>query len=146
MSKDLNRCCFIGRLGQDVETRAMPDGTMVANLSLAVGDDYKDKSGNKVERTEWIRVSAFGRPAEVLQQYCSKGSKLYIEGKFTTRSYEKEGVKHYVSEIRLSEFQMLDNKQSDSAPQHQPAQQYRQPPKHEDGVVPAGDFDDIPFN
>jgi single-strand DNA-binding protein len=124
MSKDLNRCCFIGRLGQDVETRAMPDGTMVANLSLAVGDDYKDKSGNKVERTEWIRVSAFGRPAEVLQRYCSKGSKLYIEGKFTTRSYEKDGVKHYVSEIRLSEFQMLDGKPEGA---QQPAKEHRQP-------------------
>ena len=69
MSKDLNQCNFIGRLGRDVETAALPSGGSVANITLACGDDYKDKNtGQKVEQTEWIRVKAFGRLADIMGQ------------------------------------------------------------------------------
>jgi single stranded DNA-binding protein len=86
VSRDLNRCEFIGRLGQDPETRYMPNGSAVTNITIAVGDDYKDKQGNKVEQTEWVRVSAFQNLAEVMGKYLKKGSKVYIAGKMKTRA------------------------------------------------------------
>jgi single-strand DNA-binding protein len=115
MSRDLNKCQFIGRLGQDVELRHMPNGTAVASLSLAVGDDYKDKQGNKVEQTEWVRVSAFSKLAEVMAEYLKKGSKVYIEGKMKTRKWDKDGQTHYTTEIIAENMQMLDSK-NDVAP------------------------------
>ena len=139
MSKDLNKCCFIGRLGGDVVLRYLPNSTACANLNLAVGDDYKDKStGNKIEQTEWVRISVFGKPAEVLSEYCHTGSRIYIEGKLKTRSYEKDGVKHFVTEVIASDFQMLDSKDKDRLT---PQPVHRSTPQP---VVP--DFDlDIPF-
>jgi single-strand DNA-binding protein len=138
MSKDLNKCQFIGRLGQDVELRHMPNGTAVASLSLAVGDDYKDKQGNKVEQTEWVRVSAFARLAEVMAEYLKKGSKVYIEGKMKTRKWEKDGQTHYATEIHASEMLMLDGK-NDVAPSKRD-----NPPQRND--LPPDSFDDsIPF-
>jgi len=116
MSRDLNKCCFIGRLGNDPETRYMPNGNAVTNISLAVGDDYKDKNtGNKVEQTEWVRVSAFGKLAEVMAEFLKKGSKVYIEGKMKTRKWEKDGATHYATDIHASEMFMLDGK-TDVAP------------------------------
>jgi single-strand DNA-binding protein len=146
MSRDLNHCTFIGRLGNDPETLTMPNGTAVCNLSLAVGDDYKDKNGQKVEQTEWVRVSAFGKLAEIMAQYLKKGSKVYIAGKMKTRSYDKDGQKHYATGISASEMFMLDGKDSGQGSQqqansgqssHRPAQQQ---------APAADDFnDDIPF-
>jgi single-strand DNA-binding protein len=120
----------------------MPNSTAVASLSLAVGDDYKDKNtGQKVEQTEWVRVSAFGKLAEVIAEYLKKGSKVYIEGKMKTRKYEKDGQTHYSTEINASEMYMLDSK-NDVAPSKRdnpPQQQHRAPPQ-EDSFD-----DDIPF-
>jgi single-strand DNA-binding protein len=144
MSKDLNKCCFIGRLGQDPETRHMPNGNAVTNISLAVGDDYKDKDGRKVEQTEWVRISAFGKLAEVMAQYLKKGSKVYIEGKMKTRSYDKDGQKHYATEINASEMYMLDSKDSGQSSQQHPSS--GQSSHHPAQQAPAADdFDDIPF-
>jgi single-strand DNA-binding protein len=142
MSKDLNQCNFIGRIGNDPDVRAMPNGTTVVNLSLAVGDDYKDKQGNKVEQTEWVRCTLFGKLGDVAAQYLKKGSKIHCTGKLKTRKYDKDGTTHYVSEIHVSDMQMLDGKPQDSAPA--PRQ------KHKQAVQPAFDDDfadsDIPFN
>lgn len=139
MSRDLDKFMCIGRLGNDPETRYMPNGNAVTSISLAVGDDYKDKDGKKVEQTEWVRVSAFGKLAEVMAQYLKKGSKVYIEGKMKTRSYDKDGQKHYATEINASEMFMLDGKQD----AQQPAQQGHKPAQQ----APADDFDDldVPF-
>jgi single-strand DNA-binding protein len=138
MSRDLNKCAFIGRLGNDPEIRSMPNGTAVANLSLAVGDDYKDKQGNKVEQTEWIRVSAFGSLAEVIGKYLHKGSKVYIEGKMKTRKYEQDGITKYATEINANEMYMLDGKPDGQS------QQPRNAPPQSGG--PDDDFDStIPF-
>ena len=110
MSKDLNLCQFIGRLGKDPETRMMNNGQSVVNCTLAVGDDYKDKAGNKVEQTEWIRVIAFGKLADVIVTYCTKGTKIYVSGKMKTRSYEKDNQTVYATEIVASEMQLLDSR------------------------------------
>jgi len=109
MSNDLNRCQFIGRLGRDVETRYIPDGTAIANFSLAVGWKTKEKEG-----TEWVRVQAWGRLGEICGKYLHKGSLVYIEGRMQTRSWEdKDGNKRYTTEVLASKMQMLDTRRND---------------------------------
>ena len=107
MAKDLNQCNFIGRLGKDPERRAMPNGDSVVNLSIACQDDYKDKQGNKVEQTEWVRVTAFRGLADIIAKYCTKGSRVFISGKMKTRKYEKDGQTHYATEIIANDMQLL---------------------------------------
>jgi len=142
MSRDLNKCFFIGRLGKDPEIRSMPNGTACANFSIACGDDYKAKDGTKVERTEWIPISAFGPLAEIISKYVFKGSKIHIEGKFTTRKWQdKDGKDCYKTEIVASEMQMLDGKQSGDQGQQAPRQKQASPAEF-------AEFDDgeqIPF-
>ncbi len=156
MSKDLNKWTGIGRLGQDPEAATTKNGNQVAKISLACGDDYKDKNtGKKVERTEWIRIIAFGRLAEIIGQYLSKGSKIYIEGKYRTRKWQnQQGVDQYTTEIVASEMQMLDSRDTDSssasqAPRQQaPAQSQASAPQGPAAPTGAGmdSFeDDIPF-
>ena len=106
MAKDLNMCQFIGRLGRDVETRYMPNGDAVCNFSIACSDDYT-KDNNKVEQTEWINVVGYRKLAEIMDKYLKKGSQVYIQGKMQTRSWEKEGVKRYSTEIIANQMQML---------------------------------------
>lgn len=121
MSRDLNKWHGIGRIGKDIELRYLANGNPVTTISLACGDDYKDKQGNKVERTEWIRVTFFGKIAEILGQYCAKGSKIYVEGKFTTKKWQDQnGNDQYTTEIVASEMQMLDSRESGNAQQSAP--------------------------
>jgi single-strand DNA-binding protein len=142
MSKDLNKCQFIGRLGKDPETRYLPNGNACTNITLAVGDDYKDKNtGQKVEQTEWVRITAFGRQAEVLAEYTKKGSKIYVEGKFKTRKWEKDGVMNYSTEINLENMQLLDGKPAQGNPGSA-----SQPAAHKGAAPDMDSFDDdIPF-
>ena len=144
MAKDLNQCNFIGRLGRDVETRYLPSGVAVANFSIACGDDYKDKnSGEKVEQTNWINIVMFGKPAETAEKYLRKGSRIFVTGKYTVRTYDgNDGKKGYSHEIKADYFQMLDSKgggqPANSA--HQEAKQNGYQKQPDDG------FDtDIPF-
>jgi len=89
----------------------MPNGNGVANVSLATSETWKDKTtGEQQEKTEWHRVIFFNRLAEIVEQYIKKGSKLYIEGRLQTRSWEQDGVKRYTTEIVASEMQMLDSR------------------------------------
>ena len=123
MAKDLNKWMGIGRLGKDPEIRYTQSGMACASLSIACGDDYKDKNtGQKVEKTEWVSISAFGRLAEIIGEYVKKGSKVYIEGKFTTRKWQDQaGQDRYTTEIVASEMQMLDSRETGNAqqsPQH----------------------------
>ena len=119
---DLNECKFIGRLGKDVEVRTMPSGKSVANFSLAVGESYKNKNGEKVENTEWVNVVAFDKLADIMSQYLSKGSQVYISGRMKTDKYEKDGVTRYSTKIIADKLQMLGGgKNKDQAPQTAPA-------------------------
>lgn len=143
MSKDLNLCQFIGRLGQDPDVRFTPQGSAIANLSLACGDDYKDKQGNKVEQTNWIRVVAFGRLAEIIQQYVSKGDQIYISGKQITKKWQaQDGTDRYTTEVVANEMQMLGGKQDGGNGRQaaQAAQPPAQPRPELDGYLT-----DIPF-
>jgi single-strand DNA-binding protein len=130
MSKDLNQCNFIGRIGKPIEIKYMPNGNAVANFSIACGDDYKDKQGNKVEQTNWINIVVFGKGAEILGEYCGKGSKLHVTGKQVTRKWQDQsGADKYTTEVVVSDFQMLDSKK-DSQQGGQGQQQnqgYQQP-------------------
>jgi len=114
MSKDLNHCTFIGRLGNDPDIKYTASGGAIANISIACSDDYKDKkSGEKVEQTNWIRVVAFGRLAEIMGEYLRKGSQVYVSGKQVTRKWDnKEGQTQYTTEIVADNMQMLGGKGS----------------------------------
>ena len=107
----LNKAQIIGRLGQDPEVRYTQSNTAVATLSVATSERYKDKNGEQQEKTEWHRVVAWARLAEICQEYLKKGSLVYIEGTIQTREWEdKDGVKRYTTEIKALSMQMLDSK------------------------------------
>ena len=111
----VNKVILVGNVGTDPETKQLDWGP-VCNISLATSDTWKDKNtGEQQEKTEWHRVVFKNRLAEIVDQYVKKGSKLYIEGKLQTRSWEQNGEKRYATEIVGFEMQMLDSK-SNSAP------------------------------
>ena len=96
----VNKVVLLGRLGRDPETRYASDGgTPICHLAVATSRRYKDRDGNRGEETEWHNVVLFGKTAEIAQQYLQKGSEVYIEGRLRTRSYEKDGIKRYSTEI-----------------------------------------------
>ncbi|PCH64035.1 MAG: single-stranded DNA-binding protein [SAR86 cluster bacterium] len=110
-TRGVNKVILVGNVGGDPETRYMPNGNAVANLTIATSDSWKDKNtGQQQEKTEWHRVVFFNRLAEIVGEYVRKGSKLYIEGRLQTRSWEQDGVKRYTTEIVASEMQMLDSR------------------------------------
>lgn len=109
----LNKVMLIGRLGQDPEVRYTQSNTAVATLSVATSERYKDGNGEYQEKTEWHRVVAWGRLAEICQQYLHKGSLVYIEGPLQTRQWEdNQGQKKYTTEIKALQMTMLDSKGS----------------------------------
>ena len=135
MGRSVNKVTLIGTLGRDPEVRYMPNGNAVANLSLATDESYNDKTtGQKVEQTEWHRVTVYGKLAEIVQQYLFKGSKAYFEGKLRTREWEKDGVKRYTTEIIASDMTMCGSPQGAQQTGQQggyaqpPAQSSQQPP------------------
>lgn len=112
-SRGVNKVILVGNVGNDPEFRVMPNGNGVANVSLATSETWKDKNtGDQQEKTEWHRVIFFNRLAEIVEQYVKKGTKLYVEGRLQTRSWEQDGVKRYTTEIVASEMQMLDSRGS----------------------------------
>jgi len=139
-----NKAMLIGNLGADPESRFTPDGVAVTNIRMATTETWKDKSGEKQERTEWHRVVFWRQLAEIAGQYLKKGSKIYVEGKLQTREWEdKEGKKCYTTEIVGNEMEMLDSKpQSDQSGTSRQSHPSSAPPP-----VPAdsGDEDDLPF-
>lgn len=107
----VNKAILIGRLGADPEVRYTPDGTMVASFNLATDLQWKDKNGERVRKTEWHKIVTYRKLAETCSAYLSKGKLVFIEGRIQTRSWEdKEGIKHYTTEIVASNMQMLDSK------------------------------------
>jgi len=112
MARGVNKVILVGNLGKDPETRYMPSGSAVTNLTLATSESWKDKqSGEQQERTEWHKVAMFGRLAEIAAEYLRKGSQVYIEGKLRTRKWQdKEGKDRWTTEIVADEMQMLGSK------------------------------------
>ena len=108
----VNQVILIGNLGRDPETRYMPDGGAITNISVATTDTWKDKQGEKQEKTEWHRVAFFGRLAEIAGEYLKKGSQVYVEGRLQTRKWQdKDGNDKYTTEIVADRMQMLGSRQ-----------------------------------
>jgi single-strand DNA-binding protein len=109
MGKSVNKIILLGNVGKDPEIRSTAGGTLVANLSLATSERYKDKGGEWQERTEWHNLVSYARGAEILRDYVKKGSKLYVEGRITTRSWDDKdtGKKAYRTEIVINDISLL---------------------------------------
>jgi single-strand DNA-binding protein len=144
MARGVNKVIIVGNLGNDPDTRYMPSGTAVTNLSVATSRSWKDKqSGEQKEHTEWHKVAMFDRLAEIAAEYLRKGSQVYIEGRLQTRKWQdKNGNDRWTTEIVANEMQMLGGRAGSGAPAMNDAPPPSAPP-------PSGgsdDFDDdIPF-
>jgi single-strand DNA-binding protein len=111
----INKVILVGRLGADPEVRYTQDGTMVTTFRLATDEQWKDKSGERTQRTEWHRIVTFRKLAEICGNYLSKGRLVYIEGRLQTRAWDdKDGNKRYTTEVIASNMQMLERKGQDS--------------------------------
>jgi single-strand DNA-binding protein len=129
----INKAIILGRLGKDPDTKHLPNGDTVCNFTIATSETWKDKSGEKQERTEWHRIVAFRKLGEICCKYLGKGKLVYVEGKIQTRTWDdKDGNKRYTTEIVASDMQMLGGKDSDGRQEQQAG-----------GSV--ADSDDIPF-
>jgi len=142
MPKSLNKFIGIGNLGKDPELRYTQSGTAVASFSLALNESWKDDQGNIKEKTEWVNCVAWKKLAEVCGEYLKKGSKIFIEGKVQTRSWEKDGEKKYATEIVIDNLLMLDGapKSNGNQTHQQPVQQ-----RSEYDQSPAGSDDGEAF-
>ena len=142
----VNKVILLGNLGREPEVKYMTSGDPVCNLSIATTEKWKDKSGEKQEKTEWHRVTFFGRLAEIAGEYLKKGSPVYIEGSLQTRKYtDKDGVEKYVTEIKGFSMQLLGGRPDGGSSGGTTNQSERRPapaakqPRQEDFD------DDIPF-
>jgi len=107
----INKVTIVGNLGKDPETFTFENGTKKTSFSMAITESYKNKEGERIENTEWVNIVTWRGLAEVAEKYLAKGMKIYIEGKLKTRSWEdKEGKKHYITEIYADQMQMLGKK------------------------------------
>ena len=107
MARGINKVILVGNLGNDPDVKYTQGGMAIATLSVATTSSRKDRDGNFQEKTEWHRVKLFGKTAEVAGEYLKKGRQVYIEGRLEYGSYEKDGVKHYTTDIVADEMQML---------------------------------------
>lgn len=124
----MNKVILTGRLGKDPESKYTQDGTMVTSFSLATSENYKDKNGEKVQKTEWHNITAYGKPAEICAEYLKKGSQVLVEGQIKYQKWEKDGQAHYRTHIKLVNLEMLGR------------------PKEGGEEVPAGTpMEDVPF-
>jgi len=140
----VNKVILVGNVGRDPEVRHLDKGVAVARFSLATTENYTSKTGEKVSNTEWHNIVAWRGLAEVVEKYVKKGSQLYIEGRLRTRDYDKDGVKHYATEINADTMQLLGKRegQAEMGTQSMPAESVQS--------VNEPDFsqpeeDDLPF-
>ena len=117
----LNRVTLIGRIGKDPEVRVFTNGDAVANVSLATTETWKDKSGEKQEKTEWHNLVFYRRQAEVVSEFLKKGALICVEGKLVTEKYEKNGEDRYITKIAVSELIMLGGNNKATDENHQDA-------------------------
>ena len=155
MARGVNKVILVGNLGNDPETKYTQGGMAITTISLATTSVRKDREGQQVEKTEWHRVKLFGKLGEIAGEYLRKGSSAYIEGRIEYGSYDKDGVKHYTTDIIADEMQMLGGRSEGggggggerpqrTAPRQDSAPRRQQPAAQQ---APMDDFadDDIPF-
>lgn len=145
----VNQFNGIGRLVRDPELKVVGNGSEIVNFTIASSEKYTDKSGNKQESTEFINCFAWGKPASIINQFCKKGSLLYISGKLKTEKWEKENQTHYSTKVNVFQFQFLDSKGSQQQggyqkPQNKSSNNWQSENNHQG---PTDDFveDGIPF-
>jgi single-strand DNA-binding protein len=155
MAKSVNKVFLLGNVGKDPEIRSTPSGTMVANFTLATSDRTKDAQGNWQDRTEWHNLVSFARTAEIVRDYVKKGTKLFIEGKIQTRSWDdkESGQKRYRTEIIVNDLSLLSGRDdgsgsgSYSRQQSSTANMDQRPAAAHDEFTQSTEIsdDDIPF-
>jgi single-strand DNA-binding protein len=154
MAKSVNKVILLGNVGKDPEIRSTPGGTMVANFTLATSDRQKDAQGNWQDRTEWHNLVAFTRTAEIIRDYVKKGSKLYVEGKIQTRSWDdkESGQKRYRTEIIVNDLSLLSGRDEGSSGGYSRGSgsssgHDQRPPAGQDDYTQSAEIsdDDIPF-
>jgi single-strand DNA-binding protein len=160
MARSINKVTLLGNVGKDPEIRSSASGIMVANLTLATSDRFQDQQGNWQDRTEWHTLVAFKRTAEIVRDYVKKGSKLYIEGKLQTRSWDdkESGAKRYRTEIIVNELILLSGREEGSgggqggysrpaSSSSSTASFDQRPPAGQDDIAQSAEIsdDDIPF-
>ena len=147
MARGINKVILVGNLGADPETRYMPSGSAVTNLSVATSEQWKDKqSGEQKERTEWHKVAMFNRLAEIAAEYLRKGSQVYIEGKLRTRKWQdRDGNDRWTTEIIADEMQMLGGRGGGGGSAPMSSGQDSGPPSAPPQTGPDDFDDDIPF-
>ena len=145
----VNKVIIVGNIGRDPETRFLPSGDALTNISVATSDKYKDKAtGEMKETTEWHRITFFGKLAEIAGQYLKKGSQVYVEGKLRTRKYtDQSGVEKYSTEIVADSMQMLGSKMGDTSSGAPPSNFSKERPEISNSASSSlGQMDDdIPF-
>ena len=142
----VNKAILVGNLGKDPEVRYATSGTAVATFSVATKDRIPSKDGNWEERTEWHRVVAFGRLAEICGEYLHKGKQVYIEGRIQTREWQdRDGNKQYTTEIVANQMQMLGSQRDDGQKKPRPAQQQGPANDWNNPPQPKITDDDVPF-
>lgn len=157
MARGINKVILVGNLGNDPEVKYTQGGMAITTLSLATTSVRKDRDGNQQEKTEWHRVKLFGKVGEIAGEYLRKGRQVYIEGRIEYGSYEKDGVKHYTTDIIGEDMQMLGGNPSEgggggrSERPSRPAPRQESSPRRDAPAAKASDFaddfadDDIPF-
>ena len=135
----VNKVILLGRLGADPQLKYTPSGRANASFNLATNAVWKDQEGNQQERTDWHRITAWGKLAEVMGEWLKKGSAVYIEGRLQTRSYEdSNGVKKYITEVVATDMEMLGKK-------GETTQSEEAPPEDMNQEIEGGEEDDLPF-
>jgi len=148
MSGSLNKAIIVGRLGRSPELRYAKSGTPVTNLNVATDESYTDRAGNRVEQTEWHRVTVFNKQAEACAQYLNKGSLVLVEGRIQTQKWEdKEGRDRYTTQIKAQRVQFLESKgtRSSGPGNNSGATQPETPPNGPAFPNDAAGMDDAPF-
>jgi len=146
----INKVILVGNVGKDPSIQYIKEDVPVARFSLATSETYRDKNGEKATTTEWHNLVAWRRWAKVVEQYIKKGTQLYVEGKLTTRSYEKDGVTKYITEIVVNNLQMLGRAQDSSGYSKESGNQQGQVNEFNESEedLYSGEFtesDDLPF-
>ena len=148
MARGVNKVIIVGNLGQEPDTRYMPSGSAVTNISVATNESYKDKTtGEQVDRTEWHRVAFFNRLAEIAGEYLHKGSQVYVEGRLRTRKWQdKDGHDRYTTEIIADQMQMLGGRGGSPDMPGQSQGNFKPSRPANAAPAPEPEFDDdIPF-
>jgi len=145
----VNKVILLGNLGKDPESKFLANGDAVCNISIATSESWKDKaSGEKKEDTQWHNIVLFRRLAEIVVEYCKKGTQIYVEGKIKTRKYQKDGADHYMTEIHCDSMKIISSRkdeQSGGNSASAPVQSRPSSAPQNSGVAFADLTDDIPF-